>query len=127
MKKRRRLEQDEALPLVCRLPTCIKWEGLCDGSELLYKQRSYTKGVPGMEEKLLTAMANNLKKKVKVGGGGGGGCGGNGNGHEKSQSSNNIPPPAISQIDIEGTMPAYEYNQFDVSLDAANCNNVTGG
>ena len=32
MKKRRRLERDEALPLVCRLPAYIQWEGLCDGS-----------------------------------------------------------------------------------------------
>jgi len=89
---------------------------------------------------LLTAMANNSKKKEKVGNdcgcSGGGGSGGNGNGHgtdEKSQSSNNIPP-AISQIDIEGTLHANEDNEFDVSLDAANCNNdfydqmtVTGG
>ena len=32
MKKRRRLERDEALPLVCRLPTYIQWEALGDGS-----------------------------------------------------------------------------------------------
>ena len=110
---------------------------------MLYKQRTYIKGVHGMEEKLLMAMANNSKKKEKVDndrgcmdGGGGGGGGGNGNGHgtdEKSQSSNNIPP-AISQKDIEGTLHANEDNEFDVSLDAANCNNeiydqmtVTGG
>jgi hypothetical protein len=41
MKKRRRLERDEALPLVCRLPACIKWQALGDMSEM----EIYVKGV----------------------------------------------------------------------------------
>ena len=51
MKKRRHLERDEALPLVCRLPAFIQWEALGDGGKILYKQRTYIKGVHGMEEK----------------------------------------------------------------------------
>ncbi len=82
MKKRRRLEQDEALPLVCRLPAYKKWEAVGDNNEMVFKQRIYIKGVHGMEEKLLTAMVNNAKKKENAGsdcgcsGGGGGGSGG---------------------------------------------------
>ncbi len=50
MKKRRRLEQDEALPLVCRLPAYKKWEALGNKIEMVYKKRIYIKGVHGMEE-----------------------------------------------------------------------------
>ena len=35
MKKRRRLEQEEALPLVCRLPAYKKWEALGDKIEMV--------------------------------------------------------------------------------------------
>ncbi len=57
---------DEALPLVCRRRAYIQWEALGNGSEMMYKQRTYIKGVHGMEEKLLMDMANNSKKKEKV-------------------------------------------------------------
>ncbi len=63
-------------------------------------------------------------------GGGGGGGGGNVHGTDKkSQSLNTHPrpsnniPPAISQIDFEGTLHANGDKEFDVSLDAANCDN----
>ncbi len=90
-------------------------------------------------------MVNNAKKKLgqlesgddtvenagsDCGSNGGGGGGGVGNVHgtdEKSQSLNTHPrpsnniPPAISQIDVEGTLHANEDKELDVSLDAANC------
>jgi hypothetical protein len=145
MKKRRHLEQDEALPLVCRLPAYKKWEALADKIEMVCKQRIYIKGVHGMEEKLLMAMVNNAKKKLGQlesgdhtvenagsdrGGSGSGGGSGGGNVHgtdEKSQSLNTHPrtsnniPPAISQMDVEGTLHANGDKELDVSLDAANC------
>ncbi len=45
MKKRRRLEQEEALPLVCGLETFKKWEALNNNIEMEYKKRFYIKGV----------------------------------------------------------------------------------
>jgi hypothetical protein len=147
MKKRRHLERKEALPLVCRLPAYKKWEALGDKIEMVYKQRTYVKGVHGMEDKLLTAMVNSNAKKKKeqleskplpavaemaavaaaakgaaiqyVEGGGkdadeesGSNHGGGDDGHgtdEESKSSNPHPPsnnngPAISQIDVNGTL-----------------------
>ena len=131
-KKRRRLERDEALPLVCSKPAWIKWQALGNGVEMEYKKRKYVKGVHGMEEKLMTAMVNNTKKASSdrgcSGGDGGGGGGGNGNGHSTDAHAcpSNSLTPAIYQKDIEGT-------SHD-TLDAANCNNdfydgmtVTGG
>jgi hypothetical protein len=58
MKKRRRLEREEALPLVCGLQVFKKWEALNDNIEIEYKKRFYIKGVHGMEEKLLMHMVN---------------------------------------------------------------------
>ncbi len=85
-------------------------------------------------------MVNNAKKKENASsdrgcsGGGGGGGGGGGNGTDKkSQSSNTHPrpsnnlPPAISQIDVEGTLHANGDKELDVSLDAANCNDYFDG
>jgi len=131
-KKRRRLERDEALPVVCNLPAFIKWQELGNGSKMEYKKRNYIKGVHGMEEKLMTAMVNNTKKassdRACSGGDGGGGGGGNGNGHSTDAHAcpSNSLTPAIYQKDIKGT-------SHD-TLDAANCNNdfydgmtVTGG
>jgi hypothetical protein len=45
MKKRRRLERDEALPLVCNLPAYKKWDALGDGSKMLYKTRTYCRNI----------------------------------------------------------------------------------
>jgi hypothetical protein len=101
MKKRRRLEQDEALPLVCRILAYKKWEALGNNNEMVFKQRIYIKGVHEMEEKLLTAIVNNAKKKENAGSdrgcssGGGGGGGGNIHGtDEKSRSLNTHPRPS---------------------------------
>ncbi len=66
MKKRRRLEQEEALPVVCRLQAFKKWEALNDNIEIEYKKRFYIKGVHGMEGKLLAHMANAQKKRSQV-------------------------------------------------------------
>ena len=102
IKTRRRLEHDEALPLVGRLPAYIKWQALGEGGRIEYKKRIYVKGVHGMEEKLMTAMANSLKIKEKVrrGSGGGGGGGGSGKGHDAENHTSNKIPPAINQNEL---------------------------
>ncbi len=66
IKKRRRLEREEALPLVCGLQAFKKWEALNDNIEMEYKKRFYINGVHGMEGKLLTHMVNAQKKSSQV-------------------------------------------------------------
>ena len=103
-KKRRRLERDEALPLVCSKPAWIKWQALGNGVEMEYKKRKYVKGVHGMEEKLMTAMVNNTKKASSdraCSGGDGGGGGGEGGTKTTGLSSGadvGKPPPRIANL-----------------------------
>jgi hypothetical protein len=49
----------------------LKWEGLAYKKNMSYGTRWYTKGVPQMEEKLLTHIVNKLTAKTRGHGRGG--------------------------------------------------------
>jgi hypothetical protein len=73
MKKRRRLEREEALPLVCGLQAFKKWEALNDIIEMEYKKRFYIKGVHG--ECTEEEESGGIKAIASRGGNGSGGSG----------------------------------------------------
>lgn len=63
--QRKRIQQDEALPIVSNNPTFMCWEQLVDGATIKYGSRTYTKGRRGQEEMLMGHIKHRHESNAK--------------------------------------------------------------
>ena len=63
--QRKRIQRDEALPIVSNNPTFMCWEQLDDGATIKYGSRTYTKGRRGQEEMLMGHIKRTHESNAK--------------------------------------------------------------
>ena len=63
--QRKRIQRDEALPIVSNNPTFMCWEQLVDGATIKYGSRTYTKGRRGQEEMLMGHIKRTHESNAK--------------------------------------------------------------